>query len=62
MTLGPAPSSAAASRDNPGKPYVVVEKPPRFPDVLAEITRAQPLTMLSVAFITGLVLAAGWRR
>lgn len=60
MTLGPAPS--AAPRDNPGKPYVVVEKPPRFPDVLAEITRAQPLTMLSIAFITGLVLAAGWRR
>ena len=49
-------------RDTTGKPYVVVEKPPRFPDVLAEITRAQPLTMLSVAFITGLVLAAGWRR
>ena len=62
MTLGPAPYSAAASRDNSGKPYVVVEKPPRFPDVLAEITRAQPLTMLSIAFITGLVLAAGWRR
>ena len=62
MTLGPAPSSSPMPRDTAGKPYVVVEKPPRFPDVLAEITRAQPLTMLSVAFITGLVLAAGWRR
>ncbi len=62
MTLDPAPSSAKVSRDNWDKPYVVVEKPPRFPDVLAEITRAQPLTMLSIAFITGLVLAAGWRR
>ena len=47
--------------DDTGKPYVVVA-PPRFPDVLAEVTRAQPLTMLSVAFIAGLVLAAGWRR
>jgi hypothetical protein len=48
-------------RDDAGKPYVVVS-PPRFPDVLAEITRAQPLTMLSIAFVAGLVLAAGWRR
>jgi hypothetical protein len=48
--------------EDAGKPYVVVEAPSRFPDVLAEITRAQPLTMLSVAFITGMVLAAGWRR
>lgn len=47
--------------DDTAKPYVVAA-PPRFPDVLAEITRAQPLTMLSIAFITGLVLAAGWRR
>ena len=47
--------------DEADRPYVVVA-PPRFPDVLAEITRAQPLTMLSIAFITGLVLAAGWRR
>ena len=47
----------------PRKPYVVVAPaPPRFPDVLAEITRAQPLTMLAVAFIAGLVMAAGWRR
>jgi hypothetical protein len=36
--------------------------PYRFPDVLAEITRAQPLTMLSVAFIAGMIVAAGWRR
>ncbi len=55
-------SSDATVRDDTGKPYVVVEPAPRFPDVLAEITRAQPLTMLSVAFITGMVLAAGWRR
>lgn len=54
--------SGATVRDNAGKPYVVVEPAPRFPDVLAEITRAQPLTMLSVAFIAGMVLAAGWRR
>lgn len=52
------PSSDAVS-----KPYVVVSPaPPRFPDVLAEITRSQPLTMLSIAFIAGLVVAAGWRR
>lgn len=55
-------SSGATVRDNAGKPYVVVEPAPRFPDVLAEITRAQPLTMLSIAFIAGMVLAAGWRR
>ena len=55
-------TSDATVRDDTGKPYVVVEPTPRFPDVLAEITRAQPLTMLSVAFIAGMVLAAGWRR
>ena len=45
------------------KPHVVVSPaPPRFPDVLAEITRAQPLTMLSIAFVAGLIVAAGWRR
>ncbi len=54
--------SGATSRDQARKPYVVVSTPPRFPDVLAEITRSQPLTMLSIAFIAGLVLAAGWRR
>ncbi len=53
----------AAAGDALRKPYVVVSPPPpRFPDVLAEITRSQPLTMLSVAFIAGLILAAGWRR
>jgi hypothetical protein len=62
MNSGPAPSPGPAPRDENGKPYVVVTAPPRFPDVLAEITRAQPLTMLSIAFITGIVLAAGWRR
>ena len=61
MTRGTA-ASGAASRDDTGKPYVVVSPAPRFPDLLAEITRAQPLTMLSVAFIAGMVLAAGWRR
>jgi hypothetical protein len=60
MTIGPT-ASRTPSRDETGKPYVVVS-PPRFPDVVAEITRAQPLTMLSIAFIAGLVLAAGWRR
>ena len=55
-------SSGTTSRDETRKPYVVVSTPPRFPDVLAEITRSQPLTMLSIAFIAGLVLAAGWRR
>ena len=43
-------------------PYVIAARPSYFPDVLAEITRAQPLTMLSVAFIAGMILAAGWRR
>jgi hypothetical protein len=56
--LSPDASAGAAPR----KPYVVVTPAPRFPDVLAEITRAQPLTMLAVAFISGMVLAAGWRR
>lgn len=56
-TVGPAPQA------RPARPFVVVDRaPPRFPDVLAEITRSQPLTMLSIAFIAGLVLAAGWRR
>jgi hypothetical protein len=59
-----SPSPDTASGDAPTrKPYVVVSPaPPRFPDVLAEITRSQPLTMLSVAFIAGMILAAGWRR
>lgn len=61
MTPDTAPSATPA-RDQTGKPYVVVAPAPRFPDVLAEITRSQPLTMLSVAFIAGMVLAAGWRR
>ena len=57
--LAPDGPSSSTTR----KPYVVVAPaPPRFPDVLAEITRAQPLTMLSIAFIAGLVVAAGWRR
>ena len=59
-----APTPDPASGEAPAqKPYVVVSPdPPRFPDVLAEITRSQPLTMLSVAFIAGMILAAGWRR
>ena len=58
------PSPEIAPSDAPPqKPYVVVSPAqPRFPDVLAEITRAQPLTMLSVAFVAGLIVAAGWRR
>ena len=44
-----------------GRPYTVVRRPPsRFPDLIAELTRAQPLTMLSVAFVAGLFFA--WRR
>ena len=54
--------SPDAPVDAPRKPYGVSPAPPRFPDVLAEITRAQPLTMLAVAFIAGRVMAAGWRR
>jgi hypothetical protein len=64
-TLSPdtVPSDETASRaDATRKPYVFVSPAPRFPDVLAEITRAQPLTMLSIAFVAGLVVAAGWRR
>jgi hypothetical protein len=65
-TLSPdtAPRDETASRaETTRKPFVVVTPaPPRFPDVLAEITRAQPLTMLSIAFVAGLILAAGWRR
>ena len=56
-------SSDTVWKDEIRGPYVVIAKPPpRFPDVLAEITRAQPLTMLSVAFIAGMIVAAGWRR
>ncbi len=43
------------------RPYTVVRPTPsRFPDLVAELTRAQPLTMLSVAFVAGLFFA--WRR
>jgi hypothetical protein len=59
----PTPSPDAPAGATPRRPYVIVSPaPPRFPDVLAEVTRAQPLTMLAVAFIAGMVLAAGWRR
>jgi hypothetical protein len=62
MTDAPL-SPDAPSNATPRKPYVVVSPaPPRFPDVLAEVTRAQPLTMLAIAFIAGMVMAAGWRR
>jgi hypothetical protein len=44
------------------RPGVVILKPRRFPDVLAEITRTQPLTMLAIAFIAGMILAPRWRR
>ena len=50
----------AVSRGETRRPRVVISTAPRFPDVLAEITRAQPLTMLAVAFIAGMFLA--WRR
>ncbi len=57
-TLAP---EAVSHHETTRKPHVVVPAArPRFPDVLAEITRAQPLTMLGVAFIAGLIL--GWRR
>ena len=56
-------SDIASGEASTRKPHVVISPaPPRFPDVLAEITRAQPLTMLSIAFIAGIVVAAGWRR
>jgi hypothetical protein len=42
--------------------YVIGPKPPYFPDVFAEITRVQPLTILSVACVAGMTFAAGWRR
>jgi len=59
-TLAP---EAVSHDETMRKPHVVIPAaPPRFPDVLAEITRAQPLTMLSIAFIAGIVVAAGWRR
>lgn len=60
MTDAAFRSPGATSRNEARKPYVVVSPQPRFPDVLAEITRAQPLTMLSIAFIAGVILA--WRR
>ena len=65
-TLSPdtAPRDETVSHaETTRKPFIVVTSaPPRFPDVLAEITRAQPLTMLSIAFVAGLIFAAGWRR
>jgi hypothetical protein len=60
-SAGSRPETAAGARLG-DHPYVIGPRPSYFPDVLAEITRAQPLTMLSVAFIAGLILAAGWRR
>ena len=62
MTDAAFPSPGATSRNEARKPYVVVSTPPRFPDVLAEITRSQPLTMLAIAFVAGAILAGGWRR
>ena len=58
----PRPTPAQGSPASPGaRPYVLVgRRPSRFPDLLAELTRAQPLTMLSVAFVAGLFFA--WRR
>lgn len=64
-TLSPdaVPRDETSQAETVRKPYVVISPaPPRFPDVLAEVTRAQPLTMLSIAFIAGLIFAAGWRR
>jgi hypothetical protein len=63
MTNEPRSASPdAVSRSEMRRPRVVISTAPRFPDVLAEITRAQPLTMLAVAFVAGMILAAGWRR
>jgi len=69
MTNTDSPISSAGSRaeaDVRAKfgdhPYVIAPRPFNFPDLLAEITRAQSLTMLSVAIIAGIILAAGWRR
>jgi hypothetical protein len=64
LSPDPVPGDETASRaETARRPFVLVSPaPPRFPDVLAEITRAQPLTMLSIAFVAGLIMAAGWRR
>lgn len=56
----PSPEQDSGER-RASRPHVVVgRRPSRFPDLLAELTRAQPLTMLSVAFVAGLFFA--WRR
>jgi hypothetical protein len=63
LPASPKASSTKASEGArlSGRPYVLVgRRPSRFPDLLAELTRAQPLTMLSVAFVAGLFFA--WRR
>jgi hypothetical protein len=52
----------AVSQNETRRPDVVILKPRRLPDVLAEITRNQPLTMLAIAFIAGMILAPRWRR
>ncbi len=52
----------AVSQSETRRPDVVVLKPRRFPDVLADITRTQPLTMLAIAFVAGMILAPRWRR
>jgi hypothetical protein len=57
----PASTEASEGARLGGRPYVVVGRQARrFPDLLAELTRTQPLTMLSVAFVAGLFFA--WRR
>jgi hypothetical protein len=55
-------SPDAVLQNETRSPEVVILKPQRFPDVLAQITRTQPLTMLAVAFIAGMILAPRWRR
>ena len=55
-------SPDAVSQKAARRPDVVILKPRRLPDVLAEITRTQPLTMLAIAFIAGMILAPRWRR
>jgi hypothetical protein len=55
-------SPDAVSQNETRRPDVVILKPPRLPDVLAQITRTQPLTMLAIAFIAGMILAPRWRR
>jgi hypothetical protein len=55
-------SPDAVSPNETRRPEIVILRPRRLPDVLAQITRTQPLTMLAIAFVAGMILAPRWRR